>query len=174
MRTLPTVMIRVLSSFVPLFSRRVWRPHVQVLLIGVILAPGKRTVSSALHAMGLSQEEEGALPSLPSGAQRSASCSSLGLAFPLSSGSFRALCCQAGQATQEDNRMGLGQLLLLVRRWYPQREIVAVADHAYASLKLLDRCRNLRSGQWPSSPVLGWTRRPLAASRLLRVVAARE
>ena len=56
MRTLPTVMIRVLSSFVPLFSRRVWS-HVQVLLIGAILAPGKRTVSSALHAMGLSQEE---------------------------------------------------------------------------------------------------------------------
>jgi hypothetical protein len=58
MRTLPTVMIRVLSSFVPLFSRRAWRPHVQVLLIGVILAPDKRTVNSALHAMGLSQEEE--------------------------------------------------------------------------------------------------------------------
>ena len=56
MRTLPTVMIRVLSSFVPLFSRRAW-PHVQVLLIGAILAPAKRTVSSALHAMGLSQEE---------------------------------------------------------------------------------------------------------------------
>ncbi len=31
--------------------------HVQVLLIGAILAAGKRTVSSALHAMGLSQEE---------------------------------------------------------------------------------------------------------------------
>ena len=56
MRALPTGMIRVLSSFVPLFSRRVW-PHVQVLLIGAILTPGKRTVSSALHAMGLSQEE---------------------------------------------------------------------------------------------------------------------
>ena len=56
MRALPTVMIRGLSSFVPLFSRRVW-PHVQVLLIGAILTPGKRTVSSALHAMGLSQEE---------------------------------------------------------------------------------------------------------------------
>src|SRR5215204_225569 len=56
MRALPTVMIRVLSSFVPLFSRRVW-PHVQVLLIGAILTPGKRTASSALHAMGLSQEE---------------------------------------------------------------------------------------------------------------------
>jgi hypothetical protein len=37
------------------------------------------------------------------------------------------------------------QMLLLVRRWYPQREIVAVADRAYASLKLLDRCRSLRN-----------------------------
>ena len=37
------------------------------------------------------------------------------------------------------------QLLLLVRRWYPQREIVAVADRTYASLKLLDRCRRLRN-----------------------------
>jgi hypothetical protein len=36
------------------------------------------------------------------------------------------------------------QLLLQVRRWYPKREIVAVADRAYASLKLLDRCRKLR------------------------------
>jgi hypothetical protein len=37
------------------------------------------------------------------------------------------------------------QLLLLVRRWYPQREIVAVADRTYASLKLLDRLRRLRN-----------------------------
>ena len=35
------------------------------------------------------------------------------------------------------------QLLLVVRRWYPEREIVAVADRAYASLKLLSRCRSL-------------------------------
>ncbi len=35
------------------------------------------------------------------------------------------------------------QLLLLVRRWYPERQIVAVADGTYASLKLLDRCRRL-------------------------------
>src|SRR3712207_4486585 len=33
------------------------------------------------------------------------------------------------------------QMLLVVRRWHPQREIVAVADGGYASLKLLDRCR---------------------------------
>jgi hypothetical protein len=36
------------------------------------------------------------------------------------------------------------QMLLQVRRWYPKREIVTVADHAYASLKLLDQCRRLR------------------------------
>ncbi len=30
------------------------------------------------------------------------------------------------------------QMLLLVRRWYPEREIVVVADRTYASLKLLD------------------------------------
>jgi hypothetical protein len=35
------------------------------------------------------------------------------------------------------------QLLLVLRRWYPQREIVAVAERAYASLKLLSRCRSL-------------------------------
>jgi hypothetical protein len=32
----------------------------------------------------------------------------------------------------------------VLRRWYPQREIVAVADRAYASLKLLESCRKLR------------------------------
>jgi hypothetical protein len=36
------------------------------------------------------------------------------------------------------------QMLLLVRRWYPKRQIVAVADGGYASLKLLDRCRRLK------------------------------
>jgi hypothetical protein len=35
------------------------------------------------------------------------------------------------------------QLLLQVRHWYPEREIVAVADSTYASLKLLFRCRSL-------------------------------
>jgi hypothetical protein len=35
------------------------------------------------------------------------------------------------------------QMLSMLRRWYPEREIVAVADRAYASLKLLDRCRKL-------------------------------
>ena len=33
------------------------------------------------------------------------------------------------------------QMLLLVRRWWPEREIVAVADCAYASLRLLASCQ---------------------------------
>lgn len=56
MRTLPTEMIRVLRPFAPLFSERVFE-HVQVLVAGAILAPGKRTVSSALRATGLDQRE---------------------------------------------------------------------------------------------------------------------
>ena len=35
------------------------------------------------------------------------------------------------------------QMLLLVRRWHPEREIVVVADRTYAFLKLLDHCRSL-------------------------------
>ena len=46
MRTLPATMIWLLVPFAPLFSKRVWQ-NAQVLLIGVILAPGVRTVSSA-------------------------------------------------------------------------------------------------------------------------------
>src|SRR5215210_1460554 len=55
-RTLPEEMIRTLAPFAPLFSKRLWR-HVQVLVAGAILAPGARTVSSALRAMGLDQEK---------------------------------------------------------------------------------------------------------------------
>jgi hypothetical protein len=50
------------------------------------------------------------------------------------------------------------QLLLQLRRWYPEREIVAVADGAYASLKLLDRCQSL------SRPVAFITRLRLDAA----------
>jgi DDE superfamily endonuclease len=57
MRTLPTQMIRVVLPFVPLFSKRVFR-HAQVLLAGAILAPGARTVASALRAMGLDQQKQ--------------------------------------------------------------------------------------------------------------------
>jgi hypothetical protein len=56
MRTLPAMMLHLLEPFVPLFSRRLWS-HVQVLLTGAILVPGRRTVSAALRVMGLGQTE---------------------------------------------------------------------------------------------------------------------
>jgi hypothetical protein len=34
------------------------------------------------------------------------------------------------------------QLLLVVRRWWPERPIVAVADSGYAAITFLDRCRH--------------------------------
>jgi hypothetical protein len=56
MLTLPETYCTLISEFALVFSKRVWR-HAQVLLIGAILAPGKRTVTSALRVMGLSDEE---------------------------------------------------------------------------------------------------------------------
>jgi hypothetical protein len=55
MPTLPSDLTSLIVGFAPLFSKPVWQ-HVQVLLIGAILAPGKRTVTSALRVCGLSQE----------------------------------------------------------------------------------------------------------------------
>ena len=231
MRALPTVMIRVLSSFVPLFSRRVW-PHVQVLLMGAILTPGKRTVSSALHAMGLSQEERfhryHRVLSRARWSSREVSRALLGLLVEMfvaegdplvvgidetlerrygrkisAKGVYRdpvrsthenfvkasglrwvcamllveipwaarvwalpflsALAPSERYATKQGKRHKkitewAWQLLLQVRRWYPEREIVVVADGAYASLKLLDRCRSL------SRPVAFITRLRLDAA----------
>src|SRR6266540_6038692 len=54
MPTLPPALLRLLGSFAPHFSRRVWS-HVLVLVAGAILAPGRRTVTAALRAMGLDQ-----------------------------------------------------------------------------------------------------------------------
>jgi hypothetical protein len=54
-RTLPKEIIQILLPFAPLFSQRVFQ-HAQVLLAGAILAPGTRTVGSALRAVGLDQQ----------------------------------------------------------------------------------------------------------------------
>lgn len=45
----------VISAFAPLFLQRSWR-HAEVLLMGAILAPGQRTVTSILCITGLSRE----------------------------------------------------------------------------------------------------------------------
>jgi hypothetical protein len=216
-RTLPPKMVQVLAPFAPLFSERVFR-HARVLLIGAILAPGARTVSSALRAMGLDQEKRfhryHRVLSRASWSSREASRVLLGLlleafvgegplilgidetlerrygkkiaargvyrdpvrstheTFVKSSGLrwvcvmllvevpwtsrvwalpfLSALAPSERYAAQRGRRHKkitewAWQLLLVVRRWYPQREIVAVADRAYASLKLLERCRKLRN-----------------------------
>jgi len=209
-------MIRVLLPFVPLFSERVWR-HAQVLLIGAILAPGARTVSSALRAMGLDQEKHfhryHRVLSRASWSSLKVSRVLLGLLVetfvpegsPLVVGidetlerrygrkiSARGVYRDPVRSTHEEFVKSSGlrwvcamllveipwasrvwalpflsalapseryaakrgkrhkkitewawQMLLVLRRWHPQREIVAVADRSYASLKLLSRCRSL-------------------------------
>lgn len=57
MRDLPAAIITVLRHFERVFSERVWE-WAKVLLIGAMLAPGKRTVTAALRVMGLSQEAQ--------------------------------------------------------------------------------------------------------------------
>lgn len=56
MLTLPSEYLTLIRVFAPLFSKRVWC-HIQVLIIGAILAPGKRTITAVLRIMGLSQEK---------------------------------------------------------------------------------------------------------------------
>ena len=56
MLTLPSELTSLIVGFAPLFSKPVWQ-HAQVLLAGAILAPGQRTVTSALRVCGLSREK---------------------------------------------------------------------------------------------------------------------
>ena len=216
MRTLPTTMIRVLAPFAPLFSKRVFE-HVQLLLTGSILASGKRTVASALRAVGLDKEKrycryhrvlsraawstreasrillellvEAFVPDGPlvvgvdetlerrqgkkiaaKGIYRDPVRSShthfvktsalrwvcLTLLAPIPWASrvwalpFLSALAPSERYTKERGKRHkkltewAWQLLLQVRRWHPERELVAVADGGYASLELLDRCRRLR------------------------------
>src|SRR6202047_3460781 len=55
MPTPPPQFSSIILAFAPLFWKRTWR-NAQLLLWGAILAPGKRTVTSALRIMGLGQE----------------------------------------------------------------------------------------------------------------------
>ena len=231
MRTLPPKMVQVLAPFAPLFSKRVWQ-HAQLLLMGAILAPGRRTISSALRAMGLDHEKRfhryHRVLSRASWSSLKASRILLGLlleAFVVEKGplilgvdetlerrwgkkiSARGVYRDPVRSTHEEFVKSSGlrwvcvmllvevpwasrvwalpflsalapseryaakrgrrhkkitewawQLLLQVRRWHPQREIVAVADRAYASLKLLYQCRKL------SNPITFITRLRLDAA----------
>ncbi len=231
MRTLPPKMVQALTPFAPLFSKRVFR-HAQLLLAGAILAPGRRTVGSALRAMGLEREKRfhryHRVLSRASWSSREVGRVLLGLLLetfvpeggPLVVGidetlerrygrkiSTRGVYRDPVRSTHEHFVKSSGlrwvcvmllvevpwasrvwalpflsvlapseryaaargkrhkkitewawQLLLVLRRWHPQREIVAVADRAYASLKLLSHCRSL------SKPVTFITRLRLDAA----------
>lgn len=217
-RTLPKEIIQILVSFAPLFSERVWQ-HAQVLLAGAILAPGKRTVGSALRAVGLDQQRcfhryhrvlsravwsgreasrvllealvETFVPNGPlvvvgidetlerrRGKKIAAKgiyrdpvrsshdhfvktsalrwvCVTLLAEVPWAkrvwSLPFLSALAYSERYAQEQGKRHktlsewAWQLLLLVRRWWPEREIVVVADSTYASLRLLDRCRRLKN-----------------------------
>jgi DDE superfamily endonuclease len=230
MRTLPALMIAVLVPFAPLFSARVFE-HVQVLVAGAILAPGKRTVACALRAMGLDrqknfcryhrvlnrakwsgQEASRVLLRLlveafvPDGAliigvdetlerRRGKKITAKGIyrdpvrssrnqlvkstalrwvcvtllaeipwagrvwALPFLSAlaPSERYCHEQGIRHKPITERAWG-LLMLVRRWQPGRQIVAVGDGGYACLKLLDRCRRL------SEPITFVTRLRLDAA----------
>jgi DDE superfamily endonuclease len=55
MLTVPVALTRLIVKFASFFSKRAWE-HVEVLVVGALLAPGKRTVTAVLRVMGLSQE----------------------------------------------------------------------------------------------------------------------
>src|SRR5215213_2560829 len=55
MPRLPSRFAAVILCFAPLFRERSWR-HAEVLLIGAILAPGRRTVTNVLRIAGLCRE----------------------------------------------------------------------------------------------------------------------
>ena len=60
MPTLPAVIVTLLLPFEHLFDRRTWR-KAELLVVGAILSPGKRTVSSALSILGIGQNGDFAI-----------------------------------------------------------------------------------------------------------------
>lgn len=56
MPTLPSEFLTVILPYASLFCKRVF-VHVQLLMAGAVLAPGKRTISSVLRIVGLHQEK---------------------------------------------------------------------------------------------------------------------
>jgi hypothetical protein len=55
MLTLPDRYCTLVAAFAPVFTKRLWS-HIQVLLVGSILAPAQRTVTAVLRVMGLGDE----------------------------------------------------------------------------------------------------------------------
>lgn len=210
---MPCEFMHLIVAFAPLFSKPVFQ-HVQLLLQGAILAPGKRTVTSVLRVMGKSQEKHfqnyhrvlnravwsslaagQILLSLlistfaPSGTvvlglddtierRRGDKIAARGIYrdpvrssrshFVKASGlrwlslmllvrvpwagrvwalPFLTALCPSQRYCRERGRAHrkltdrARQLMLLIARWLPQREIVVTADSSFAALELLDAVR---------------------------------
>jgi len=223
-------MLALLAPFAPLFGRRVW-PSAVVLVVGTLLAPGKRTVTAALRMLGLAHTRRferyhrvlnrarwsslavsrvllsllvaACVPAGPllvgidetierrrgkriaaKGIYRDPVRSShahfvkasglrwicLMLLVPIPwAGRVWALPFLTALAPSEryDQERGrrhktlvdwARQMLLVVRRWWPDRALIAVADSSYAALELLAACR-----RWPQ-PVTVITRLRLDAA----------
>jgi len=213
MLPLPLELTSLIVGFAPLFSKPVFK-HVQVLIAGAILAPGKRTVTAALRVCGLSDDKHfenyhrvlnravwsslaasRILLSLLVAAFAPAGVLVMGLDDTIerrrgeqikARGIYRdpvrssrshfvkasglrwlslmllvdipwagrvwalpfltALCPseryykERGRAQQKLTERAR-QMLLTVKRWLPQREIVVVGDSSFAALELLDAVR---------------------------------
>jgi hypothetical protein len=50
---LPAHFAAIIVAFAPLFRHRTWR-HAEILLVGAILAPGKRTVTRSIRRLRIS------------------------------------------------------------------------------------------------------------------------
>ncbi len=230
MLPLPDALQKVLMPFACLFTRPTWR-KAEVLLVGVILAPRKRTVSAALRVMGLAQQNDfskyhqvlnraawstveasrillgvllstfdtgGALvfgidetlerrwgkkikakgiyrDAVRSSHSHFVKCSGLRWinlmwlapipwakrvwALPV----LTALApseryCQERNIRHKKLTDWARQVVLLLRRWLPERDIVVVADSGYSALDLLHSCQRL------SNPVTVVTRLRLDAA----------
>lgn len=213
MHNLPATIERVLEAFAPLCSPRIWK-RAQVLLLGALLSPGRRTVTQALRVMGLAHERH--FPSYHRVLSRARwSCRKAGrillrllvhsfapegpLVFGLddtierrwgrkiqargiyrdpvrsSHGHFvkasglrwlclmllcpiswagrvwalpflAVLCPSERWAAQRGKRYKkltdwARQMVLQLRRWLPDRELIVVGDNAYAALDWLDAVR---------------------------------
>jgi hypothetical protein len=223
-------MLNLLAPFAPLYRRGVW-PYALALVVGTLLAPGKRTVTAALRVLGLEQTRRferyqrvlnrARWSSLaasrvlvsqlvtafaPTGPllfgidetierRRGKRIAAKGIyrdpvrsshAHFVKASGLRWICLMllvpipwAGRvwalpfltalapSERYDQERGrrhktltdwARQLLLLVRRWWPDRPLIAVADSSYAALELLAGCQ-----AWPQ-PVTVITRLRLDAA----------
>src|SRR5437763_4662495 len=210
---MPCEFVALMVAFAPLFSKPVFQ-HAQLLLMGAILAPTKRTVTQALRVMGKSQDRHfqnyhrvlnravwSALSAsrillglllaafAPSGVlvmglddtierRRGEHIKALGIYrdpvrsshshFVKASGlrwlslmllveipwagrvwalPFLTALCPSERYHKERGRSHqklterARQMLLLVKRWLPEREVVVVADSSFAALEFLDGVR---------------------------------